>query len=60
MKALFIGAGHGRSLYGLKKDNGAASRFGGAQYLERDICKELARRVLNIVQRIVTGKHFLR
>lgn len=49
MQAIFIEAGHGRSLMGIKKDVGAVGRFGSNVYYERSICQELARRVINIL-----------
>jgi N-acetylmuramoyl-L-alanine amidase len=47
-QAIFIEAGHGKSLLGMK-DVGAVSRFGSARYFERNIAVELARRILDIL-----------
>lgn len=49
VQAIFTEAGHGRSLLGLK-DTGAVGKFGSAKYYERDMAKELARRVLAILK----------
>lgn len=49
MKALFIEAGHGKSYLGLK-DVGAVGKFGSSRYYERDMAKELARRVIDILK----------
>lgn len=49
MEAIFVDAGHGRSLLGLK-DVGAVGKFGAAKYYERVIAVELARRVLDILK----------
>ena len=49
MQAIFIEAGHGKSTLGFK-DMGAQCRFGDTIYYERNIAKELARRVLTILK----------
>lgn len=47
-QAIFIEAGHGKSLLGTK-DVGAVGKFGSARYFERNIAVELARRILDIL-----------
>lgn len=49
IQAIFCEAGHGKSLIGTK-DVGAVRNYGGSVYRERDMAKELARRVLAILK----------
>lgn len=49
MKAIFIEAGHGKSLFGTY-DSGAVGRFGNSIFVERDLAKQIARRVLAILK----------
>jgi len=48
LQALFLEAGHGRSIFSTK-DSGAVGRYGEKVYLERDFAKDLAGRVLQIL-----------
>lgn len=50
MKAIFIESGHGLSGLFNRKDVGAVGRFGDKVYYERDIAKELGRRVLALLK----------
>ncbi len=59
MQAIFIEAGHGKSLLGIKKDVGAVGKFGSNVYTERSIVLELARRIITILKAKPELKHCL-
>lgn len=50
MKAIFIEVGHGLNGMFARKDVGAVGKFGGKVYQERDLAKEIGRRVLVILK----------
>jgi N-acetylmuramoyl-L-alanine amidase len=50
MQGVFVSAGHGKSWPLNLKDVGAVGKFGDKKYYERDIAKELGRRVLDILK----------